>query len=280
MKSPTKIGKYCRRVGLIPHYHSSSLLPLARNNESCYRKLLSSKIQLFLKMHNLESRLWRVTPDKIWDLATQFQEVEILFTDLKTRVNSNISDSKTNVEVLKEEDARFEFFHKLYENLMRDGLGGDTDVGNSDVELSAEDSTLQTQLTKCSSKPSNVPVKNLQHKIELEHQCAEISAICKRDLAKTKAAADAAEAKAKADADAANAEARFRFEEARLEAEEKLLELSLRWLSILSSRVHHANYRNITEPKSVAHRDNFNIKDLQSRGRKALAKWTPQKSIF
>ena len=55
-------------------------------------------------MHNLASRLRRVTPDKIWDLATQFLEVEILFTDFKTRANS---DSKTTAELLEEVDARF-----------------------------------------------------------------------------------------------------------------------------------------------------------------------------
>ena len=90
---------------------------------------------------------------------------------------------------------------------MRDGLGGDTEIRNSDVKLSAEDSTSQSQLTKCSSKLSTVSVKNLQRRIELKRQRAEISATRKRDLAKAKAAAEAADAKA-----------RFRFEEARLEA--------------------------------------------------------------
>ena len=129
-----------------PFPQTSSPLPSERNDENCYRKLLSSKRQLVLKMHNLESRLRRVTPDKIWDLATQFREVEILLTDFKTRVNSNISDSKTKAEFLEEVDARFEGCHKLYENVMRDGLGGDTEVGNSNVELSAEDSTSQSLL--------------------------------------------------------------------------------------------------------------------------------------
>ena len=204
-------------------------------------------------MHNLASRLWRVTPDKIWDLATQFREVEILFTDFKTRANS---DSKTKAELLEEVDARFECCHKLYENLMRDVLGGDTEVWNSDVELSAEDSTSQSQLTKYSSKLSNVSVKNLQRRIELKRQRAEISATRKRDLAKAKAAAEAADA-----------EARFRFEEARLEAEENLLELSVSGLSISSSRAYHSNYRDTIESKSVARRDNFNVKKFWLRGR-------------
>ena len=236
-----------------PLPRASSSLPSERNDENCNRKLLSSKRQLFLKMHNLESRLRRVTPDKIWDLATQFREVEILFTDFKTRANSNISDSKTKAELLEEVDARFECCHKLYENLMRNGLGSDTDVEKSDVELIAEDSTSQSQLTKCSSKLCNVSVKNLQRKIELEHQRAEISATHKRDLAKAKAEADAAEAKAKADAEAADADARFRFEEARLEAEKKVWEFLVSGLSISSSRARHSNYRDTTEPKSVAH---------------------------
>ena len=123
-------------------------------------------------MHNLASRLWRVTPDKIWDLATQFREVEILFTYFKTRANS---DSKTKAELLEEVDARFECCRKLYEKLLRNGT---------------------------------VSVKNLQRRIELKRQRAEISATRKRDLAKAKAAAEASDA-----------EARFRFEEARLEAE-------------------------------------------------------------
>ena len=254
LKSSTIIGNYCRRVGLIPPLpRTSSPLPSERNDENCYRNLLFSKRQLFLKMHNLASRLRRVTPDKIWDLATQFREVKILFTDFKTRVNS---DSKTKAELLEEVDARLECCHKLYEKLMRDGLGGDTEIRNSDVKLSAEDSTSQSQLTKCSSKLSTLFVKNLQRRIELKRQRAEISATRKRDLAKAKAAAEAADAKA-----------RFRFEEARLEAEEKLLELSMSGLSISNSRAHHSNYRDTTESKSVARRDYFNVKKFWSRGR-------------
>ena len=225
----------------------------------------------------MESRLKRVTPDKIWDLATQFREVEILFTDFKTRANSNISDSKTKAELLEEIDARFECCHKSHEHVMRDGLGGDTNVGNSDFELSAEDSTSQSQVTKCSSKLSTVSVKKLQRKVELERQRAEISATRKRDLAKAKVAANAAEAKAKADTETADAKARFWFEEARLEAEEKFLELSVSGLSILSSRGHHSNYQNTTEPNSVAHRDNSNVKKFRSCGRKeAVAVRTPR----
>ena len=254
LKSSTIIGNYCRRVGLIPPLPrtSSPTVSSERNDENCYCKLLSSKRQLFLKMHNLASRLRRVTPDKIWDLATQFREVEILFTYFKTRANS---DSKTKGELLEEVDARFECCHKLHENLMRNGLGGDTEIGNSNVELSAKDSTSQSQLTKCSSKLSTV-CKKLLRRIELKRQRAEISATHKRDPAKAKVAAEAADA-----------EARFRFEEARLEAEEKLLELSVSGLSISSSRAYHSNYRDTTESKSVVRRDNFNVKKFWSRGR-------------
>ena len=149
---------------------------------------------------------------------------------------------------------------------MRDGLGGDNDVGNSDVELSVEDSTSQLQLTKCFSKLSTVSVKNLKRKIELERQRAEISATRNRDLPKAKAAAEAADA-----------DARFRFEEARLEAEEKLLELSVSGLFISSSHAHHSNYRDTTELKSVASRDNFNVKNFRSRGREeAVVVRTPR----
>ena len=128
----------------------------------------------------------------------------------------------------------------MYEKSIRDGLGGDTEIRNSDVKLSAEDSTSKSQLTKCSSKLSTV-CKNLQRRIELKRQRAEISATRKRDLAKAKAAPEAADAKAE-----------FRFEEARLEAQEKLLTLSVSGLSISSSRVHHSNYRDTTESKNVA----------------------------
>ena len=238
-----------------------------RKDENSYRKLLSAKRQLFLKIHNLENILGQVTPDKMWDLATQFREVEILFVDFKTRTNSNISDSKAKAELLEEVDVRFKCCHDLYENAMRDGFGGDPDVEN------AEGSTPELQLIKmnqCSGKLSTTSVKNLQGKIELERQHAEISATRKRDLAKAKAAADDAEAKAKADAEAANAEARYRFEEARLEAEEKILELSGSRLSISSSRGHHSNYRYTTEPKRVACKDNFNVKNSRTRGREAV----------
>ena len=166
----------------------------------------------------MENILGRVTPDKMWDLATQFREVEILFVDFKTRTNWNISDSNSKAELLEEVDVRFKCCHDLYENAMRDGFGGDPDVENAEAELNAKDSTPELQLikmTQCSSKLST-SARNLQRKIELERQRAEISATRKRDLAKTKAAADAAEAKAKADAEAADAKARFRFEEARL----------------------------------------------------------------
>ena len=207
-------------------------------------------------------------------------KVEILFADFITRMNSNISDSKAKAELLDEVDIRFKCCHDLYKNAMRDGFGGDPDVENAETELNAEaelnakDSTPELQLikmTQCSFKLSTTSVKNLQRKIKLERQRAEISATCKRDLAKAKAAADAAEAaikaKAKADAEAADAEARFRFEEARLEAEEKILDLSESGLSISSSRGHHSNYRYTTEPKRVARKDNFNVKNFWTRGR-------------
>ena len=123
-------------------------------------------------------------------------------------------------------------------------------------------------------------VKNLRHKIELERQPAEISVTRKRNLARAKAAAEAAKAKAaktEADADAADAEARFRFKEARLEAEEKLLELLVSGLSISSSRAHHSNYRDTTESKTVARRDNSNVKKFRSRGREeAVTVRTPR----
>ena len=147
---------------------------------------------------------------------------------------------------------------------------GDPDVENAEAELNSEDSTPELQLikmTQCSSKLSTTSVKNLQRKMDLKRQRAEISATRKRDLAKAEAAADAAEAKAKADAEAADAEARFRFEEARFEAEEKILELSGSGLSISSSRGHHSNYRYTTEPKRVARKDNFNVKNSWTRGR-------------
>ena len=160
-----------------PLSRTSSPLPSEWNGENCYRKLLSSKRQLLFKMRNLESRLGRVTFDKIWNLTTQFRKVKILFSDFKTRANSNISDSKTKAELLKEVDSRFECCHKLYEDVMCDGLGGDTDVGKSDIELCAEDSTSQSQLNKCSSKLSTVSVNYLQRKIELERQRAEINAL-------------------------------------------------------------------------------------------------------
>ena len=66
---------------------------------------------------------------------------------------------------------------------MHDGLGGDADVGNPDVELDEEKNTLQSQLTECSCKLSTVCVKNLQRKIELKPQRADISASRKHDLA-------------------------------------------------------------------------------------------------
>ena len=138
----------------------------------------------------------------------------------------NISDSKAKDELLEEVDVRFKSCHDLYENAMRDGFGGDPGVENAEAELNAEDRTPELQLikiTQCSSKLSTTSVKNLQRKIELERQRAEISATRKRDLVKAKAAADAAEAKAKADPEAVDAEARFRFEETRLEAEKKIL---------------------------------------------------------
>ena len=48
-------------------------------------------------------------------------------------------------------------------------------------------------------------------------------------------------------------------------------------LSISSSRAHHSNYRNTTEPKSEARRDNFNVKKFRSRGREeAVAVRTPR----
>ena len=200
----------------------------------------------------------------MWDLATQFREVEILFVDFKTRTTLNISDSKAKAELLDEVDVRFKCCHDLNKNAMRDGFGGDQNVENAKAELNAEDSTPKLQLikmTQCSSKLSTTSVKNLQRKIELERQRAEISATRKRDLAKAKAAADAAEAKTKADAEAADAEARFRLEEARLEAEEKFLEFSGSGLSISSSRGHHYNYRYTTERKRVARKDNFNVKN-------------------
>ena len=51
LKSSTIIGNYCRRVGLIPPLpRTSSPLPSERNDENCYRSLLFSKRQLFLKM--------------------------------------------------------------------------------------------------------------------------------------------------------------------------------------------------------------------------------------
>ena len=132
-------------------------------------------------MHNLETRFKWVTPDKIWDFATQFREVKILFTDFKTRTNSNILNSKTKAEFLEEVDSIFECCYELYENVMRDELGGDADVGKSDVKVSAQGST--SQLTKSSSKLSILSVKNLQRKIELDRQRAELIATRKRDLA-------------------------------------------------------------------------------------------------
>ena len=57
----------------------------------------------------------------IWDLATHFREVGVLFTDFKTRTNYNISDSKTMAQLLDKVDARFECCHELYENVMRNG---------------------------------------------------------------------------------------------------------------------------------------------------------------
>ena len=266
-----------------PLPRTSSSKSLERKDKNSYRKLLSSKRQLFLQIQNLENILGRVTPEKMWDLATQFREVEILFIDFKTRTNSNISDSKAKAELLEEVDVRFKCCHDLYENAMRNGLGGDPDVENAEAELNAEDScTPELQLikmTQCSSKLSTASVENLQRKIELERQHAEISATRKRDLAKAKAAADAAEAakaKAKVDAEAADAEARFRFKEARLEAEEKIFELSGSELSLLSSRGHHSNYRYPTEPKRVARKDNFNVKNSRTRGRKeAVTVQTP-----
>ena len=45
-----------------------------RKNENSYRKLLSAKRQLLLKIHNLENILGRVTFEKRWDLATQFRK--------------------------------------------------------------------------------------------------------------------------------------------------------------------------------------------------------------
>ena len=237
-----------------PLHRTSSPKSSKRKNENSYPKLLSAKRQLFLKIHNLENILGQVTPDKMWDLATQFREVEILFVDFKTRTNSNISDSKAKVELLEEVDVRFKCCHDLYENAMRDGFGGDPDVEN------AEDSTPELQLikmTQCFGKLSITSVKNLQGKIELERQHAEISATRKSDLAKAKAAADAAEA-------------RFRSEEARLEAEEKILELSGSRLSISSSHGHRSNYQYTTEPKRVACKDNFNVKNSWKRGREAV----------
>ena len=73
----------------------------------------------------MENILVRVTPEKMWDLATQFREVEILFVDFKTRTNSNISNSKAKAELLDEVDVRFKCCHELYKNAMRVGFGGD-----------------------------------------------------------------------------------------------------------------------------------------------------------
>ena len=82
---------------------------------------------------------------------------------------------------------------------------------------------------------------------------------------------------AKADTDAADANDRFWFKKARLEAEEKLLELSVSGLSILSSRAHHSNCRDTAKPKNVARRDNSNLKKFWFRGRKeAVAVRTPR----
>ena len=251
-----------------PLPRTSSAKSSERKDANSYRKLLSAKRQLFLKIQNLENILGWVTPDKTWDLATQFREVEILFIDFKTRTNSNILDSKAKAELLVEVDVRFKCCHDLYKNAMRDGFGGDPDVENAEAELTAEDSTPELRLikmTQYSSKLSTTSIKSLQRKIELERQRAEISATRKRDLAK--AAADAAEAKAKADAEAGDAEARFRFEEARLKAEEKILELSGSGLSISSSLGHHSNYRYTTEPKRVTRKDNLNVKNSWTRGR-------------
>ena len=120
---------------------------------------------------------------------------------------------------------------------MCSGLVGDAEVENSSVELRAENSTSQSQLNKCSSKLSTVSIKILLRKIELKRQLAEICCATRKcDPANAKAAANAADAVA-----------RFWFEEAMLEAEEKLFELSVSVLSTSSSRVHHFNSRNTTE---------------------------------
>ena len=66
-----------------PLPRTSSTKSSERKYENSYRKLLSAKRQLFLKIHNVNNILGGVTPDKMWDLATQFREVEFYSLTLK-----------------------------------------------------------------------------------------------------------------------------------------------------------------------------------------------------
>ena len=159
------------------------------------------------------------------DLVTQFEDIESSVGDFKARDN-NIRDPNVS-QLLEEVDFYFEECRKTLDsatqcaldNLNEDKFHDGLEPANSVSQVTAPVSTVFTFS------------KLLARKIEVERKRIELEAARDRDLAAAKADAEAAKAKA---------EARFRIERPKLDADEKLIELSERGSSVVSWLENHS----------------------------------------
>ena len=221
----------------------------AQEEQRWRRKLLTQKRVLSLNLQQLESNLKRAKPDDLYDLETQFQDLNSIFSNYISDVKDNISTKEIREELITDITTKFDQCCLSHTTTMRNLLGErECDpvehCSSIDHEIGPEDSA--SQVTDRHSVSTTVSKRSVRQ-IEIDLRRIELRAAHARDLAKAKAkakAAAAAAAEAAAEAEAADAEAKLRVEEARLEAEERLSTLSRRGSSVTSFRAKFNTMRN------------------------------------
>ena len=189
------------------------------------RKLLTTKCLLVLEMKALSSSLKKCKlKEEVCEIAPKFEEICVSYNDFRKAVDK-VTDIEIAFELSHHVAYLFEECSNLHEICKQRYFYRLDDNGDQMTEVKVTDSVSQVSrgISSSTSKASSAA-----RLIELECKRSALRAVRDLELAKAKAKAQEAETKAQEAAIEAEAKARFSIEEAKLEAEAKLLELSER----------------------------------------------------